>query len=46
MAQAQDVTIPVPLQSGATDHPDAPQSGAVAPPPLPAGFAMSKAPKQ
>jgi hypothetical protein len=35
---AQDDTIPTPLSSGATDNPDAPQSGAVAPPPLPAGY--------
>ena len=35
---AQDTEIPVPLTSGTTDHPDAIQSGAVAPPPLPAGY--------
>jgi hypothetical protein len=36
---AQDTMIPVPVTSGATDNPDAPQSGAVAPPPpLPSGY--------
>ena len=38
MAQVDDVTIEKPLASGATDFPDAPQSGATAPPPLPAGY--------
>jgi hypothetical protein len=41
---ANEDTIPTPITSGATDHPDAPQSGTPAPvqspqaPPVPAGF--------
>jgi hypothetical protein len=31
-------TIPTPITSGATDHPDAPQSGTAQAPPTPAGF--------
>src|ERR1035437_4853261 len=34
----EDVEIPKPVASGATDFPDAPQSGTVAPPPLPEGY--------
>lgn len=34
----QDVTIPKPVASGSVDFPDASQSGAVAPPPLPTGY--------
>jgi hypothetical protein len=35
---AADVEIPVPLNSGATDNPEAVQSGSVAPSPLPPGL--------
>src|ERR1039458_1291986 len=40
---ANDVVIPKPVTSGAIDNPDAPQSGAVAFPPLPTGFSHPSA---